>query len=508
MVPMVCGTYHDDGVYISTAKALAQGDGYCLINLPHSPPQTKYPFLFPAMLAVIWKLWPSFPENIAAMQWLTLSFAGLAIGLSYLYLVAWGYTSRSAAFLAGTLAATSPIYLSYGTLVLSEMPFAVFTLLAMLALEWYLADPFSSRWGQFFLGVLLAIPYLTRAIGIVFLPVSLALILWRRRPFFWVGLGVTIASLPWLLWSILAPQWDQNMVIAFYTNYLSWWSFVTGWGSWFIVLLVNFLLICLTLWLSGLAWLAAIDLSRVFYLGLILLGLLPFVTIVRRLRQSPVLPSFLLSYLCLTLIWPWPPNRFLIPILPLLLAFLFDGVRIFLAKWPPLTRSLFPTLILGAFLVYSNLLTVNHYCQEFRKIHPQVIKFKGNYPPWTAYQEVFAWVSRNTRPTEIIAYGWDSMLYLYTGRQAFRPFVMQPLGLFYSGETTSGGIPELKKFLEIYQASYLIQTPLPGFAEEKPFADLLKEVQERHPGWLQPVFQGQDGRFNIFRIQPAEAPRN
>ncbi len=93
MIPGTCGIYHDDGVYISTAKALAQGDGYRLINLPHSPPQTKYPIILPALLSVIWKLWPSFPDNILAMQWLTLTFAGLAIGLSYLYLVM-GTTSR------------------------------------------------------------------------------------------------------------------------------------------------------------------------------------------------------------------------------------------------------------------------------------------------------------------------------------------------------------------------------------------------------------------------------
>ena len=43
MVPGVCGVYHDDGVYISTAKALTQANGYRLINLPDSPPETKYP---------------------------------------------------------------------------------------------------------------------------------------------------------------------------------------------------------------------------------------------------------------------------------------------------------------------------------------------------------------------------------------------------------------------------------------------------------------------------------
>src|SRR5258708_39392465 len=69
----VCGVYHDDGIYISTAKALADGRGYRLINLPVAPFQTKYPILYPAVLAIIWRLWPAFPDNLMAMQGLSLA---------------------------------------------------------------------------------------------------------------------------------------------------------------------------------------------------------------------------------------------------------------------------------------------------------------------------------------------------------------------------------------------------------------------------------------------------
>ena len=37
------GIYHDDGIYLVTAKALAEGKGYRIINLPAELPQTKYP---------------------------------------------------------------------------------------------------------------------------------------------------------------------------------------------------------------------------------------------------------------------------------------------------------------------------------------------------------------------------------------------------------------------------------------------------------------------------------
>lgn len=60
MVPQVCGAYHDDALYVITAKALAHGQGYRLINLPGAPMQTKYPILYPALLAMSGKSGPIF----------------------------------------------------------------------------------------------------------------------------------------------------------------------------------------------------------------------------------------------------------------------------------------------------------------------------------------------------------------------------------------------------------------------------------------------------------------
>jgi hypothetical protein len=53
MAPRVCGVYQDDGMYVATAKSIAEGEGYHLINLPGEPAQTKYPFLYPAVRSEI-----------------------------------------------------------------------------------------------------------------------------------------------------------------------------------------------------------------------------------------------------------------------------------------------------------------------------------------------------------------------------------------------------------------------------------------------------------------------
>ena len=70
------GFYHDDSIYWVSGRSLAMGDGYRIQSLPGQPYQTKYPPLYPALLAGIWKLDPRFPANLplaTLFSWLLLS---------------------------------------------------------------------------------------------------------------------------------------------------------------------------------------------------------------------------------------------------------------------------------------------------------------------------------------------------------------------------------------------------------------------------------------------------
>src|SRR5687767_12816728 len=75
--PEVCGQCHDDALYVLTAKALAEGDGYRLTNLPGEPPQTKYPPLYPLFLAVLWEIGPDFPDNLLLIQGFSIACGSL-----------------------------------------------------------------------------------------------------------------------------------------------------------------------------------------------------------------------------------------------------------------------------------------------------------------------------------------------------------------------------------------------------------------------------------------------
>ena len=78
---------------------------------------------------------------------------------------------------------------------------------------------------------------------------------------------------------------------------------------------------------------------------------------------------------------------------------------------------------------------------------------------------------------------------------------MDPLSLFYFKDSPPVSMEELIHFLRAYQPKYLIETPMPLFSEEKPFSDLLLKISKEYPGWLIPVYVGEDKRFIVFEIK-------
>jgi len=232
MIKGVTGVFHDDGIYVSTAKALAEGQGYRLINLPQEPRQTKYPPLYPALLALVWKLSPRFPKNLILMQWLTLVCGGGLVGLSYLYVVRFGYFSRSIAAAAAALTLTSAFFMYFCVVTLAEMSLGLLSLVALWCLERQDEGQSLKPVGQFCLGALLTLPFLTRTIGVLFIPVGFYLLWQRGRPLGWAGLGATVLLVPWLVWMLVLPRWAAtDTVTMYYTNYLTWCPRSSLWAS-------------------------------------------------------------------------------------------------------------------------------------------------------------------------------------------------------------------------------------------------------------------------------------
>ncbi|HEX6260057.1 MAG TPA: hypothetical protein VFZ51_05330, partial [Woeseiaceae bacterium] len=82
----VVGQVIDDAWYVMLGKALAEGRGYWLVNAPIDRILPGYPPGFPALLSLVFRVYPSFPDNVWLLKSLSIAATlGVAL-LSFYYL--------------------------------------------------------------------------------------------------------------------------------------------------------------------------------------------------------------------------------------------------------------------------------------------------------------------------------------------------------------------------------------------------------------------------------------
>ena len=159
---------HDSGVYITLAKSLATGQGYRSIYLAGDPPHTRYPPVFPLLLAPL--------VGVAGYHFLAMKLLVTAIALLTLYLL-YVFFSELAndvmGFLVVIFTATSHGLLFYAQSIMTEIPYLCFSLLALL---WVHCQTQRQAWARTTMAVaaaLISLTYLTRLIGLSLLVATL-----------------------------------------------------------------------------------------------------------------------------------------------------------------------------------------------------------------------------------------------------------------------------------------------------------------------------------------------
>jgi hypothetical protein len=490
-VPHLTGQFHDDGLYVITAKALAEGQGYRLVHLPSEPLQTKYPPLYPAALAVLWKLDPDFPRNVRLLEWVGVLGAAVASAGGYLYAVRFGYAPRVVAASAAFVVVTSPIYQHLAVLLMAELPFAALLLLGLWRLERALNDP--DRLAGFWLGVVLALPALCRMPGIVLPFVGLLLLLRAgRRP--WLPtIGMAVILAPWVVWSAAAAgQYHSDPITGYYLDYVGWWSDV-GTANLAQVALQNLTWILQATADQPAAGLAAADGGTAVEAAAVFLGLAAWIGVARDAFSGRSAAWFLIGYLGLILVWPWPPARFVIPILPVLTVYLFRPLaRLPAARWV--------ILVAGGSVLVANLTALTGHWERIREKGYEAAMIRVNDPNWNAYMRLFDWIRENIPQDSLVGSQADPVVYLYTGRKGFNPFVAYPARLYYRlpGEGLSGPT-ELTERLRLGGAAFAVTIPVAGLHD--PFLERFDRLAA--DGILTRVYvDPTDHRLAVYRLNP------
>lgn len=321
----------DNAGYMILGEALREARGYLDLHLPGTPVHTKYPPLYPALLAVLGWLGGLQLFKLASLA-MTTGAVALTAGLGRTRLAA------RAALAAAALAAVNPVLLDYSHWVLSEAPFVLLvmaTLWVAVRAEGRDADGGAvppRPAGRYALAVplLAAAAFLTRTAGLALL---LAVVLepalrgrWRRVG--WAAAVALAAAGGWALFQgaaapdraryltefMMVDPYDPSagtvgaagLVARTATNF---WSYVSQ------VLPAS---VTGGRGLSGPA--AAIG-------GLLLSGMAAAGWLRRCLERVGTPELFAFLYVGLISAWPavWVDRRFLLPILPLLLFFALDA---------------------------------------------------------------------------------------------------------------------------------------------------------------------------------------
>jgi hypothetical protein len=495
--PYAVGVFHDDGVYVTLAKSLATGEGLRYLNLPGAPLATHYPPVYPMLLAVLWKLSPTFPENI----WLFQLANAFALALTALGVAAFARTTlgwaAAAAIPAGIVGTLSYPLIGLAGHVLSETLFAA-ALFPTLMIGERLARADARPRDAWVVGAAAGGVALIRMHGIALVAALVVVLLARRQRR--LALSTAAAALvvlaPWQLWVATHDGEIADVLRGKYGSYAPWLVEGLRTGAGFIVATLA----------ANVREIGALMADRFSLsdhaLPRLVTGLVASAFLVagalRLVRRAPVTVAFAAFYMAILLLWPWTPWRFFYAIWPIIIVFLGESVRWMNESRTRAVAMANAGLIVAAALALGTIRAESRAYREKSWYHGAE-RAAGNVTP------LLRWVSSNTAPGDLVAADAEQIVYLFTGRRALPPDAftaaqyVTPLPM---EATTSALQSVLSQFPVNFVATFSPQVmrsarllsdsahvassgtrlvPLPGFRGGGAF-----RVERRHPSNSQP----------------------
>jgi hypothetical protein len=452
VTPWPVGAFQDDAIYTVLARALATGEGYRMINLPAAPHATHYPPGYPFFLSLLWRLSPSFPDNIVLFKFANavwLSLAALGASMFARRRLRWGVMPSTLAAVAGTLAI---LVLLVTGVVLSEPMFMALLFPALLLSEGA-ADSGSVRHAAA-AGLACGALSLVRSLGMVTVPAALLVLLFRKQ---WkAGVAFSAAAalclVPWQLWLNAWQHEIPPVLMGKYGAYGPWVSqgFSEG-GMGFArdVAVANvevvFQFMSYAFMPMAAVWPRALAFVAVCALTAIGLGIL--------VRRAMVTAMFLSGYAAVILIWPFDPDRFILAVWPLLtLCGLAGALTVWRWRpsWLPL-RGVRHLLVISSIFVAGGFATYN------------ARGYRNQW--WTSVQRdagrrakpIVEWVAKSTNPSDVLMTDDDLIVFLYAGRRAMPTLAFLPRERV-TPPTSQDDIDGARAMIDAYAPRYYITT--------------------------------------------------
>ena len=455
VTPWPVGAFQDDAIYTLLAKALATGEGYRMINLPGAPHATHYPPGYPFFLSLLWRLSPSFPDNIVLFKFANavwLSLAALGAAMFARRRLAWETMPSALAAAAGTLAI---VVLLVTGVVLSEPMFMALLFPALLLSE-RAADTGSVRLAVA-AGLACGLLALVRTLGVVIVPAALLALLFRKhwKAAFAFSAAAVVCLVPWQLW---LSAWQHEVPPVLMGKYGAYGPWVAegfregGIGFARDVAMQNvravFRFVSYVFMPMAPVWPRALAFVAVCAVAAIGLGTL--------VRRALVTTMFLAAYAAIILIWPFEPDRFILALWPLLTLYGLVGVRS-VWRWRPSTpvAGLRHLLLISTAVVVAGFVAYN--VRGYR--HQWWISVQRD--AGQRAKPIVEWVAGSTNPSDVLMTDDDLMVYLYAGRRAMPNLAFLPNDYIQS-PTDEENIAGVRAMIDAYRPRYYITTSARG----------------------------------------------
>ena len=325
---------HDSAVYILLSESLISGDGYRSLYIVGSPPHTKYPPLFPLLLAPIVYL---FELNFWAMR-LFVTVVGVA-ALYVIYTFFRRIAGDRVAFTILVLTGVSHGVWSYSQQILSEIPYLLFSFLGLLLLERYKEERARILGKACMAALAIALAFLTRNIGLALLVgggVYIALegqrsgTFYSRQRLTKSGLLVALAGAPAALWFL--RNWvvsGGRTPVAYLQeyglkDYASVDSRMTGLNDLYELISHNLYIYvngCSKVVLPYFPWLPD-QLTGPLVTTVVLIGFF-----ICAIRKRTILEYYVISYVIAVLLFPAAYPRYLVPLIPIIWYYFLVAAR-------------------------------------------------------------------------------------------------------------------------------------------------------------------------------------
>ncbi len=432
--------HFDDGVYFDSAKALSEEGRYVVASMPGSPPQTKYPVLYPWILSWVWSVHPAFPANVGSAAWLSGLFGCWFLVASFLYLRRQPGIGPWVALGCVALTSIRPNILDMSSSLMSDMPFMAFAVTTLLLVE--LGFTTEKQRGLVVLaGLFAGLTFLTRTAGVAFIG---GVIVWAlARKHYSRGALFAGACAPFLLghglWVMMNSEalalggtaslgWRQ--IWTYHTNYAEFWKLSVPSMDVFL----NMLNANIVSFLTAPAGMALFptsggDDSMLGKLLAVALSFGIFSGLVRHLRPAgfaPVHVALLLSGV-IGLLWNFPiMERLMAVFLPWFYLGAWVEGRYIGAATLEVMRSQKPkmekafALIFAAGVVFVFLYAARSHFVASLRFGPTLQQLAHQL---AGKEEAAQWLKQNAAGDDIFLAYSDSRLHLETGRQAVWPIV-------------------------------------------------------------------------------------